>query len=92
MIAATQERVESIVYWTRLGERLPQDGGQQRTARLLNAMEGYVADGALVRFSAVGDSEAAFRTIGEFIPAMLRSISRDALPAFVGTRLARSIA
>ena len=49
VIATASENQENIVYWTRLGERLPQSGGEQRDARLKNAMEGFVADGILVR-------------------------------------------
>ena len=92
VIATMEGRVENIVYWTRLGERLPQTGSDQRTARLLNAMEGYVADGVLMRFSAVGPSEPAFALLDAFIPQMLRAMRRDQLPAVIGTDLARRAA
>lgn len=92
VVATTEDRTESILYWTRLGERLPQSAGDQRTARLKNAMEGYVADGVLVRCSAVGDVDHAFKLLDTFVPEMLRAVSPQARPAFVGTRIARAIA
>jgi EpsI family protein len=92
VIAKMEGRTENIIYWTRLGERLPQGGGQQRDARLANAMDGFVADGILVRCSAVGDSEAGFAMLRRFIPEMLRSVRDDLRPALIGTRLAQRVA
>lgn len=92
VIAKLDERVENIIYWTRLGERLPQGGGQQRDARLANAMDGYVADGILVRCSVLGESEQAFATLRRFIPEMLHSVKPSLRPALVGTRIAQRVA
>jgi EpsI family protein len=89
VIAATEDRTENIIYWTRLGERLPQSASQQRNARLQNAIEGYVPDGVLVRLSILGDDpDAAFGVLESFVPVMLRAVKRPQLPAFVGTDLA----
>src|SRR4051812_21949315 len=49
VVAATADRTENILYWTRMGEFLPQTGSQQRVARLDNAMQGFVPDGILFR-------------------------------------------
>lgn len=92
VVATIEDRRENILYWTRLGERLPQSGGAQRTARLENAMEGYVPDGALARFSAVGDTPRSFEMLHRFVPDLLRAMPHDKLPALIGTRLARSVA
>lgn len=92
VVAATEQRTESIVYWTRMGEALPQTGGQQRMARLDNAVQGYVPDGILVRASMVGDPNQSFDTVDRFIAAMLVAVSPDKRPALVGTQLARRIA
>ncbi|MBX3483733.1 exosortase-associated protein EpsI, V-type [Phenylobacterium sp.] len=93
VIASTEDRVENIIYWTRLGERLPQSAGDQRTARLQNAMEGYVPDGVLIRLSTFGDvPDVAFNTLDSFIPLMLRAVQPKQLPAFIGTSLARRLA
>jgi EpsI family protein len=92
VIATIEDRVENIIYWTRLGERLPQGGGEQRDARLANAIDGYVADGILVRCSVVGESDEAFATLQRFIPEMLHSVRQDLRPALIGTRLAQRVA
>lgn len=91
VIATLQDRRESILYWTRLGERLPRSGSDQRTARLLNAMDGYVADGILARFSALGEQDVAFKALERFIGELLHATPRDKLPALVGTDIARKI-
>lgn len=90
--ASIEQRVENIVYWTRLGERLPQDGGEQRTARLRNAMDGYVADGILVRCSVIGDPTESFAVLDRFVPEMLRAIPQDRRSAFIGTALSQQMA
>jgi EpsI family protein len=91
VIATMEDRRENIIYWTRLGERLPQGGGEQRDARLANAMDGYVADGILVRCSVIGESDEAFATLRRFIPEMLRSVKPALRPALVGTRIAQRV-
>ena len=55
-------------------------------------MEGYVADGILMRCSAIGPSAAAFALLERFIPEFLKSVTRDGRPALVGTRLAQAVA
>lgn len=92
VIATAGERTENIFYWTRLGERIPQSGGQQRNARLQNAMEGFVADGILVRCSVVGEPEASFKVLHRFVPQMLAAARSDGRPALIGTKLSRQIA
>lgn len=92
VIATTEERRENIVYWSRLGERLPRDGEQQRADRLANAMEGYVPDGILVRCSVLGDSEGAFATLQRFVPELLRATSGASRPALIGTKLSNELA
>lgn len=92
VVAATEQRVENIVYWTRMGETLPRTSGEQRMARLQNAMRGYIPDGILLRCSALGDQERAFKTVDRFVVAMLEAIPPSKLPALIGTDLARRIA
>lgn len=92
VIAVANEQAENIVYWTRLGERIPQSAGQQRDARLQNAIEGYVPDGILVRCSVVGDSDASFDVLHRFVPEMLAAARKDGRPALIGTKLSRQIA
>ncbi len=91
IIATLEDRTESIVYWARMGETLPQTGEQQRTARLENAMKGFVPDGILVRCSTVGDPAEAFKTVDRFVIAMLEAIPKNRRAALVGTALAGKI-
>jgi EpsI family protein len=92
VVAVADDRRENILYWTRIGEHLPQSGGEQRSARFQDAVAGYVADGILFRCSAVGDSEPCFRILNEFVPALLSAAPPIVRPALVGTRIARQIA
>lgn len=92
LVAKGADRVEYVVYWTRMGEYLPKSAGDQRSIRLKTAMEGYVPDGVLVRFSALGDSsEAAFAMMDRFVPALLAAIPAGRRNALVGSELAKAI-
>ena len=92
VVAAAQGRQENIVYWTRMGEYLPDSSGQQRKVRLQTAMQGYVPDGALIRFSVVGDDQAAaFGLMDRFIPDLLAAVKADKRKALIGTELAKSM-
>lgn len=91
VIAVTEDRIENIVYWTRIGEALPQSGDAQRNARLQNAMDGFVGDGILMRCSMLGDSDTAFQVLEQFVPSLLSAVAPPMRKAFIGTRLAQSI-
>lgn len=92
VVASAQGRTENIVYWTRMGEYLPASSGEQRKVRLQNAMDGYVPDGALIRFSLVdNDSKAAFRTLDAFIPELLAAVASGKRRALIGTQLAKTM-
>lgn len=85
-------RTEDIIYWTRLGEALPQTGGEQRWARLRNAMDGYVADGVLVRASATRtDAAPRFDALTQFLGDMTRAVSPAERPALIGTTAADAL-
>jgi EpsI family protein len=92
LIAEAEERTESIIYWSRMGEFLPRDGGQQREDRLRIAMEGIIPDGLLCRFSAIRAEEgSAWGQIEAFLPEFLHAIPPDARKALIGTKLAESM-
>lgn len=89
VVAAAPQRQESILYWTRLGEYLPNTGGEQREARLASAMRGYVPDGVLARFSVLGeDAAAGFRLLNEFVPALIAAVDPRNRASLIGTRFA----
>lgn len=91
VVAVQEGRTENIVYWTRIGEFLPQSASEQRRVRLDNAMHGYVADGILFRCSILGKPEACFPLLDQFVPGLLATVKPDKLPAIVGSRLARQM-
>lgn len=80
-------RIEDVVYWARLGERLPQTAGEQRADRLRIAMQGYVADGVLVRASALREDGAGPQhgRVQTFLQDMLRAVPAADLKALIGT-------
>lgn len=92
VVARAPGRQENIVYWTRMGEYLPGNGSEQRSVRLKTAMEGYVPDGVLIRFSVAGENaDEAFAVMDRFIPALLAAVAADKRRALVGTRLAKTM-
>lgn len=92
LVAVAGDRVENIMYWTRVGEEFPTKGSEQRTILLKSAMAGYIPDGVLVRCSTVDDdSERAFRTLTAFIPQMLLAINPSNRPALIATRASQGM-
>ena len=89
VVASADDHLENIIYWTRIGEFLPQSDKEQRSVRLDNAMHGYVADGILFRCSVVGDTQVSFQVLEEFVPALLAATRPIGLPALIGTKLSR---
>jgi EpsI family protein len=51
-------RTENIIYWTRIGDDFPQSWTAQRIAMTKANLEGFYADGLLVRASSVDNDEA----------------------------------
>jgi EpsI family protein len=93
VVARKGDRVENIVYWTRLGEYLPTGSGEQRKARLLTAMEGYVPDGGLFRFSVLGQDQAvAFAALDKFVGDLMAAVKPGDRRGMVGTALANQLA
>jgi len=93
LVARTSQRVEPILYWSRIGDFLPTSGNEQRMAKFRTALDGYIADGVLVRMSTVGEpSPAVFAELERFATEMLRASDPAAWPALLGRPLAAAIA
>lgn len=91
--AASTTRVESILYWTRIGDDLPTDGGSQRMVKLRQQMSGYLADGVLVRMSsAVPASQQVFDELSRFAAAMVMSIAASDRDVLIGRQLGQTMA
>lgn len=86
LAASAEGRGESIIYWSRMGEAIPRDGGEQREARLEIAMQGIIPDGLLSRFSAPGDyPEQDWGVIERFVVQMITAIRPDMRKVLIGT-------
>lgn len=89
LTAAGNDRVEQILYWTRIGEHLPTNGREQRLDKLDDQFAGIVPDGVLVRISSLGsDPETAFAVNARFARALVGAVPPAARPALVGSALA----
>jgi EpsI family protein len=89
LVVTNSERRENILYWTRVGELLPQSGEEQRAARFKNAFQGLVPDGVLLRCSTLGDSDAGFKILNGFIEELIQATAPAKRPALVGTEIAK---
>jgi len=86
ILAARESREEAIVYWSRIGEYLPADGGQQRRDRLRIAMQGMIPDGVLCRFSTPTSSPAeSWALVTQFIVSLLGTMAADQRQVLVGS-------
>jgi EpsI family protein len=93
VVAEKGDRIENIVYWTRLGEYLPTSFSEQRKARLYTAMRGYVPDGGLFRFSVLGsDRGLAFDSLNKFVADLMAAVQPQNRRGMVGTEIARKLA
>ena len=72
LTATMRDRVEDLIYWTRMGRRFPRSEAEQREMRFANAVEGLVPDGALVRASAIRTNPdvPVFGQVESFMQAM----------------------
>lgn len=78
LTATIRDRVEDVIYWTRMGRRFPRSEAEQREMRFANAIEGLVPDGALVRASAVRANPQApvFPAVEDFLRALAGSLGQ----------------
>ena len=92
LAAEAEGRRENVVYWSRMGELIPQDGGQQRLVRLKIAMQGIIPDGLLCRFSISGDSpERDWRAIESFVARLVLAVPPLERKVLIGTERANQI-
>lgn len=92
LTARANDRVEPILYWTRLGDLLPTSNNEQRLMKLRTEMQGYIADGVLVRLSTVAEpTPEVFAALEAFARAMLQGITGPGLVALVGRPTAAAI-
>lgn len=91
VLAQRSDYRESILYWARLGEYLPSGAGEQRSDLLKTSLAGFVADGALFRFSTARQDALAFGRLESFVRDLLMSVDAGSRRALVGTSLANAL-
>ena len=73
--AASDTRIEQVLYWTRIADMLPTGWTVQRLAIMRSNMSGLIPDGLLVRFStAMPDPVLAFATLERFARELLGAV------------------
>jgi EpsI family protein len=93
LVARSDQRIETITYWTRVGDALPVSGTEQRLVKLRQQWQGYVADGILVRLSCAVPPDAEVKAQQQqFARALLASVPPVDRPALVGRPLAARLA
>jgi EpsI family protein len=66
--ATGPDRIEQVIYFTRLGDAYPRSWAEQRMTVIEENLAGRIPDGILLRASLLGtDRSAAVETLGEFI-------------------------
>lgn len=84
LTAAIPGRIEQIIYWTRVGNRMPMTWRDQRLAIALDNLKGLVPDAVLVRVSTIDpDEQGAVDRLSAFVQAMLQSMSPAARAVLV---------
>lgn len=86
MEAKRGERVDRLLYWTRLGDRFTSDVWDQRVQVAMNAFRGDRSDGVLVRISAeTRASQASDARIAQFANAWLEALPATQRHFLIGT-------
>ena len=92
LAAQAEDRRDSIIYWSRMGELIPQDSRQQRMVRLKIAMRGILPDGLLCRFSMTGDTpQQNWRQMEAFIDSLVLAVAPDERKVLIGTERASQV-
>jgi EpsI family protein len=75
LTAVSDGLAEQIIYWTRVGDKVPLSWRDQRIAVAEQNLRGIIPDAVLVRVSTVNsDATAARATLDAFIQAMLAAV------------------
>jgi EpsI family protein len=83
--AVGDQRVEQIVYWTRIGNHLPPSWAQQRWAVARDNLAGKIPDAILVRVSTIdNDRGAANAMLANFTRDLLQSMAPNDRKILVG--------
>ncbi|MGH7024041.1 MAG: exosortase C-terminal domain/associated protein EpsI [Caulobacteraceae bacterium] len=92
LVAKASGGQEVVLYWTRLGEFLPQSRREQQIDRLRTALNGEVGDGVLARFSIdTPDTAGATATMEGFAGALVRAMKSADRASLIGSARAEAL-
>lgn len=84
LLATREGQSEWMLYWTRVGSQIPASWAKQRLAIAADNLKQIIPDAMLIRASIVmPNGNEAERILGEFIEAMIASVSPPLRRAFV---------
>jgi EpsI family protein len=84
MDASAGGPTEHVVYWTRIGNKIPTSWARQKVVVAEQNLEGIIPDAILIRVSTVNDdATAALASIDRFIRNMLESIPAARRSVFI---------
>jgi EpsI family protein len=89
-VGVRDDRVESVLYWTRIAGFFPRDLMAQRLIMLRLGLMGLIPDGVLVRLSALGGGEVA-PTLAQFAAELVRSSGPEGRALLLGPQDGRSL-
>lgn len=85
LTASRSDRVEQILYWTRIGGQFPADYAAQRIAILKSNFSGVVPDAVLIRVSMISTDRAkAFKILAGFMKDMIGDVTGTARRVYLG--------
>ena len=88
--ARREQRVEQVLYWTRISDQFPISLFSQRTAMLQAGLRGVVPDGLLVRMSVLGGDLAGAQAILKTFARCLVEAGGDAGRSFYAAEIRRA--
>ena len=84
MDATANGNTEHVLYWTRVGNKMPANWGQQRIAVAEQNLRGVLPDAILVRISTVSDDPVrAWASLDAFTRAFIQSVAPSRRDVFI---------
>lgn len=89
MLTATGvDRIEQILYWTRIGRDLPTSWAAQRISVAAANLRGEIPDAVMVRVSTISADPAAIAQADEFARNLINGLNPKARPVLLGAEAA----
>ena len=91
--ATRDQRIERLIYWTRIGDRFPQNTAEEYLAIFASVARRVVPDGLLVRVSAVNnDTTRSDAAVDSFAHDLVHYSGNDARRLLLGPSMAAGLA